>query len=168
MHTARCAAAAHATCPRPPTCCCFQARARSGRLWQPLSRSMNWPPTCSRQQTRPRAATSRHCECGAERARYVAFPTFLFLRLRVQYQARGDHGCRCVSGSDADLLPTAACQLSLFTTAYIAMRVFLHCNNIALSSVAACTGLSLGLPPSPACTCSCASCENSSNGRVLI
>ena len=75
---------------------------------------------------------------------------FFFLRLRVLYQARGDHGCRCVSGSDADLLPTAACQLSLFTTAYIAMRVFLQSNSVALPSVVACAGLSLGLPPSRA------------------
>jgi hypothetical protein len=39
------------------------------------------------------------------------------------------------------LLPTAACQLSLFTTAYIAMRVFLQCNNIALPSGAPCAYL---------------------------
>ena len=52
--------------------------------------------------------------------------------------------CRSVSGSNADLLPTAACQLSLFVTSYIAMRVHCEANDVQLTSVAAAAGLSLG------------------------
>ena len=58
--------------------------------------------------------------------------------------------CRSVSGSDADLLPTAACQLSLFVTSYIAMRVYCEANDVQLTSVAAVAGLSLGDSSPPA------------------
>jgi hypothetical protein len=52
--------------------------------------------------------------------------------------------CRCVSGSDSDLLPTAACQLSLFVTCYIAMRVYCKAHDVSAGCVAAVAGLSLG------------------------